>query len=132
MSAHDSPDLAALWSGVEVVTGALEGDSLHVALNTNLNIKSKINKHLLCINQLKILPLLYADLSVKWFPVEDQRCIWITLLWTEDRSDEVTSVKKKKALTTENVMFPSLTFIINNFILKLHRVKELNYKHMGQ
>lgn len=45
LSAHDSSDLAALWPGVEVVTGALEGDSLHVSLNTNLKIT--MIKHLL-------------------------------------------------------------------------------------
>lgn len=42
LSAHDSPDLAALRPGVEVVTGALEGDSLHGAFNANLHIKHKI------------------------------------------------------------------------------------------
>lgn len=47
LSAHDSSDLAALWPGVEVVTGALEGDSLHVSLNTNLKIINHNKTHLL-------------------------------------------------------------------------------------
>ena len=36
LPAHDRSDLAALWSGVEVVTRALERDALHLALDTNL------------------------------------------------------------------------------------------------
>ena len=51
LSAHNSSDLAALWPGVEVVAGALEGDSLHVSLNTNLNIR--MIKHLLWENLFK-------------------------------------------------------------------------------
>lgn len=97
MSAHNCPNLAALWSRVEVVTGALEGDSLHTAFNTNLNIKNGIKKHLLCeLNTSETESDEHvedADLSVKWFPVEDQRRIWIVLLWTKDRPDEMTSVE---------------------------------------
>lgn len=47
LSAHDSSDLAALWSGVEVIAGALVGDPLHGAFNANLKIKIKIKIHLL-------------------------------------------------------------------------------------
>lgn len=36
LPAHHRPDLAALGPGVEVVARALEGDALHVALDTNL------------------------------------------------------------------------------------------------
>jgi len=36
LPAHHRPDLAALGPGVEVVAGALEGDPLHDALDTNL------------------------------------------------------------------------------------------------
>ena len=37
LPAHYSPDLAALGTGVEVVTGTLVGDSLYLALNTDLH-----------------------------------------------------------------------------------------------
>lgn len=50
LSAHDGPNLAALWPWVEVITGALEGDSLHTAFNTNLGVKNLYSKHLLCEN----------------------------------------------------------------------------------
>lgn len=39
LAAHHSPDLAALGSGVEIVLRALEGDSLHVALDPDLRVK---------------------------------------------------------------------------------------------
>ncbi len=42
LSAHDCSDLAALWSGVEVIFGVLGGDSLHFALNPNLHIRIKL------------------------------------------------------------------------------------------
>lgn len=41
---HDCTDLAALGSGMEVVTGGLVGDPLYSALNTDLNTKIQI-KH---------------------------------------------------------------------------------------
>lgn len=80
LSAHHGTDLAALGSGMEVVAGVLEGDPLHGALNTDLNIgvyeknKQKIQ------NKNNIASIYNLYLSVDWFPVEHQRCIRITLL----------------------------------------------------
>lgn len=42
--AHRSPDLAALRSGVEILSGHVDGKSLHSALDPNLNIESKLMK----------------------------------------------------------------------------------------
>lgn len=42
--AHRSPDLAALWSGVEILSGHLDGKSLHSTLDPNLKIESKLEK----------------------------------------------------------------------------------------
>lgn len=89
LPAHHGTDLAALGSGMEVVAGGLEGDPLHGALNTDLSTDVKVtrqqqqnlfirtkstrtknNKAYRCS----------PDLSVDWFPVENQRCIWICLL----------------------------------------------------
>lgn len=54
LAAHDGADLAALRSGVEVFSGALEGDSLHTALDTNLLVEINMtNKHLLKEDLLK-------------------------------------------------------------------------------
>lgn len=41
LSAHDGPDLAALWSGVEVFDRGLGREPLHVALDTNLHNKNE-------------------------------------------------------------------------------------------
>lgn len=35
-----------------------------------------------------------TDLSVKRFPVEDQTCIRIGFLWTKNRSEGLTSIRK--------------------------------------
>ena len=44
LPAHHRSDLAALGSGVEVVTGALERDALYLALDTNLARSEKKKK----------------------------------------------------------------------------------------
>jgi len=88
LSAHNGPDLAALWPGVEVVTGALEGDSLHIALNANLHIRIQMYYCGKSIKNMKYKAgnyehLIDADLSVKGFPVEDKTCMGIAFLRTK-------------------------------------------------
>lgn len=49
LPAHHRTDLAALGSGMEVVAGGLEGDPLHGAFNTDLNMDVKDDIFLIII-----------------------------------------------------------------------------------
>lgn len=41
--AYDSPDLAALWAALEIFLRDVDGQPLHIALNTNLNVNVNIH-----------------------------------------------------------------------------------------